>query len=57
MTVNERLDEAGIMDAWAAAAISRNRDHMIGLLGQVELSEQAERIVDTILADPKRYGF
>jgi hypothetical protein len=57
MTVNERLSEAGIMDAWDTAAISRNRDRMIELLGQVELSDQAEQIIDTILADPKRYGF
>jgi hypothetical protein len=57
MTVNERLYEAGITDAWDTAANSRNRDRMIELLGQVELSDQAERIVDTILANPGRYGF
>jgi hypothetical protein len=57
MTVNERLYEAGIVNAWDTAAISRNRAHMIELLVQVDLSEQAEEIVDTILADPKRYGF
>ncbi len=57
MTVNERLHEAGIMDAWNTAANSRNRDCMIELLGQVELSDQAEWIVNTILADPRCYGF
>jgi hypothetical protein len=57
MTVNERLYDAGIMDAWDIAAASRDRGRMIELLGIVELSEQAESIVDTFLADPKRYGF
>lgn len=57
MTVNERLWEAGIMDAWDTAAISRDRDRMIELLGQVELASQAEKIVDSVLANPKRYGF
>jgi len=57
MTVNERLWEAGILEAWESATISRNRDRMVALLGEVELSEQAERIADTVLADPKRYGF
>jgi len=56
MTVNERLSEAGIMDAWEAAAHSRNRGKMIELLRRVELSDDAEKIVVTILADPKRYG-
>ncbi|MDR3412988.1 MAG: hypothetical protein P4L87_18895 [Formivibrio sp.] len=57
MTVNERLYDAGIMDAWDIAAVSRDRDRMIELLGIVELSEQAESITDKLLADPKRYGF
>jgi hypothetical protein len=57
MTVNERLSEAGIMDAWEAAAHSGNRDQMIELLRRVEISDDAQKIVATILADPKRYGF
>jgi hypothetical protein len=57
MTVNERLFEAGIMDQWTTAAELRDRNRMIELLGQVELSEQAEQVVDTILANPRRYGF
>jgi len=57
MTVNDRLRRAGIMDAWDAEAISRDRDQMIELLGQIDLRNQAGKIVDTILADPRRYGF
>ena len=55
MTANERLYEAGIMEAWDAARISRNRDRMIELLSLVDLGSHAEKIVDTIFADPKRY--
>jgi hypothetical protein len=57
MTVNERLYEAGLTQAWDAAAISRDGDRMIELLRQVELEEQAEQILNATLADPKRYGF
>ena len=57
MTVNERLWDAGIMDAWDAAVISRDRDRMIELLGRIELASEAEWIVDTTLANPKRYGY
>jgi hypothetical protein len=55
MTVNERLYEAGLLDAWDAAASSRNRDRLIELLGKVGLSEQAEWISSTVLSNPKRY--
>jgi hypothetical protein len=57
MTVNERFYEAGIMEEWDRAATSKNRDRMIELLGEVELADQAEQIADTVLSDPKRYGF
>jgi hypothetical protein len=57
MTVNERLYVAGLLAAWEAAANSRNRDRMIELLCDVELSSsEAEKIADAVLADPKRYG-
>jgi len=44
MTVNERLCVAGIIEEWAAAAFSGNRNRMIELSGKVDISEQAERI-------------
>jgi len=56
MTVNERLFEAGALEESDRAATARNRGRMIELLAQVELSDQAEHIADTILADPRRYG-
>jgi hypothetical protein len=57
MTVNERLFAAGILNDWDAAATSRNRERMIELLGRVELADQAEQIVNTVLANPGLYGF
>lgn len=57
MTVNERLVEAGLMNEWEAAAKSRDRKRMIELLSEVDLASQAEQISDTLLANPRRYGF
>ena len=57
MTTNERLHAAGLLAAWDMAVKLRNRKRMIELLAQVDLGEQAASIADTVLADPKRYGF
>jgi hypothetical protein len=57
MTVNERLSSAGIMAAWDVAAESRNRKRMVELLNRVGLADHADQIVDTVLPNPKRYGF
>lgn len=57
MSVNERLFSAGLIDAFDKAAKTRNRNDMIGILGQVELLDEAESIVDAILASPVRYGY
>lgn len=57
MTTNERLFDAGLLSEWNAAARSRNRERMIELLGRVDLADQAESITDTVLANPKKYGF
>jgi hypothetical protein len=57
MTTNERLFDAGLLSKWDAAARSRNRERMIELLGQVDLGDQAEWIADTILSNPRKYGF
>jgi hypothetical protein len=58
MTTNERLFAAGLLDQFDRAARSRNRQEMVLLLTQVEFAvSEAEKITDTILADPKMYGF
>jgi hypothetical protein len=58
MTTNERLFVAGLLDLWDAAAIRRDRNRMIGLLCKVEFSDsEAARIADTVLSNPKMYGF
>lgn len=58
MTVNERLYEGSVMEDFDEAAKVRNRQKMISLLLQVELSqEQAVQTTDAILANPKKYGY
>lgn len=56
MTVNERLFTAGLLDAFDAAARRRDRARMIELLSAVDVEDTA-RSVDTILANPERYGY
>ena len=58
VTVNERLLAANLIDAWDTAAARRNRAEMIRLLESVDLTRiNAETITDTILVNPKMYGF
>jgi hypothetical protein len=52
MTLNERLVVTGLMPAWDAALLRRDREEMIELLGKVELSEQAAWIADSTLKRP-----
>jgi len=56
MTVNERLFHVGLVDQWDAAARRRDRAAMVDILKRVEVPEPMP-IIDTILADPKKYGF
>ena len=56
MTLNERLHFAGLIERWDAAARARDRAAMLAILKQVGI-EAPERIVDSGLADPARYGF
>jgi len=55
MTGNERLYEAGVMDAWDVALRARDRDTMIKLLEIAEWGEAAAETVDLILRNPERY--
>jgi hypothetical protein len=56
MTVNERLFDAGLMEAFDAAARARDRAVMIRLLTDLDV-EDATWSVDTILESPERYGY
>jgi hypothetical protein len=56
MTVNERLVEAGLLEAFGIAAKARNREAMLRLLAQVAVADPAST-ADPILNDPKRYGY
>lgn len=53
MTVNERFFAVGLDSEWTSAVGRRDRDAMLKLLGRVELADQAERIIDTLM---KRLG-
>ena len=58
MTTNERLFVAGLLDQVDHAARLRDKERMIRILRQVEISEtNAGTIVEAVLAEPKRYGF
>jgi hypothetical protein len=57
MTVKERVVAAELMEAWNRAAKARNRDEMLVILARVELADLAPGIVDTVLANPAKYGF
>ena len=57
MTTNERLFQAGLLDQWDAAVRGRDRACMLRVLAEVDLTDQAEAIADTVLRDPARYGF
>lgn len=52
----ERLEAAGLRADFDAAAHSRSRSEMVRLLGEVEWAE-ASWFVDTIIANPRRYGY
>lgn len=56
MTVNERLFDAGHLDAFDLAARARDRAEMVRLLVEVCV-EDAARSADTILRTPDRYGY
>jgi hypothetical protein len=55
-TVNERLFDAALMDAFDSAARARNRAEMIRLLRDVDVDD-APSSADTILESPKSYGY
>ncbi len=58
MTLNERLAELQLFDEWDQAVATRDRDRMIKIMMMIELSEgEASATVDTVLANPKMYGF
>ena len=56
MAVNERLLDAGLMEAFDAAASARDRAEMIRILTDVDV-EDAAWSADTILERPERYGY
>ncbi len=56
MTVNERLFEAGLLEAFDTAAKARERSEMIRILNHVDVADAALS-ADTILRHPHRYGY
>jgi hypothetical protein len=57
MTTNERLYDAGLLESFGKAPKRRDRIAMIAALNEVELADEADHIVDTVLANPEFYGF
>lgn len=58
MTGNERLFNAGLLEAWDRAFKARNRAAMIAIYCQVEVPEdEAVKCIDSMLANPAKYGF
>jgi hypothetical protein len=56
MTVNERLFASGRIAAFDAAINKGDRATAIAILRSVDISTP-ESTVDTIFADPERYGY
>jgi len=56
MTVNERLFDAALLDAFDDAVRARNRAKIISILKQVFV-ENADRTADAVLKNPSRYGY
>jgi hypothetical protein len=56
MTMNERLLEAGLIEAFDAALRARERSASIDIYRRVDAGDSAEQSVDSILADPVRYS-
>lgn len=56
MTINERLAEADLLDAFDIAAKARDREAMLHLLAEVAVADPAST-ADQILKDPERYGY
>lgn len=56
MTLNERLFEAGLVEAFDAAAVARNHSEMIRILMELDVDDAAWP-TDMILQNPKKYGF
>ena len=54
-TVNERLFDAGLSEAFDNAAQARDRAEMIRLLAKVDVAD-ANRSVDAMLRNPTHFG-
>lgn len=58
MTVNERLSAAGLVGQFDSAIVAGDHDRAVELLSQVGMGESsAASTVETVLADPARYGY
>ncbi len=55
MTVNERLFEAGLLQAFDTAAKARDRSEMIRILREIDVDDAALP-ANAILQKPEKYG-
>jgi hypothetical protein len=49
MTVNERIFASGQVSQWDSAVVRRDRMELTEILRRVDLSDQAQAIIDSIL--------
>ena len=56
MTVNERLEFAGLRGAWWNAVNARDREAMLAIMRKVEV-ETPEDTVDAVLTDLSRHQY
>ena len=49
MTVNERIFASGQLSRWDSAVARKDRTELTEILNQVDLSDQAQTIIDSIL--------
>jgi hypothetical protein len=58
MTLNERLVVCGLYAEWNLHAKTRDREAMISVLSRAGLSvDEARYTAESVLADPRRFGF
>jgi hypothetical protein len=50
MTVNERIFASGQLSQWDSAFVRRDRMELTEILNRVDLSDQAQTIIDSILS-------
>lgn len=58
MTLNEMLFKSGLMQDFDDAAKKRDRTKLLEILQKIEIdTQEREKIIETILSSPEKYGY